>query len=440
MKILVLSDVLKIDEPKEITKGGELLTICTWRNPNFPPLFDYEVVVLDMRINVNEIPTECYSSEKGTYQNKAKENEKVLISTVRLGEINKQLLGGGVCILIAAQSRNIDIIQDFTYARTTAPGSLIENINKKQIPTYKWFEGNTYFNKLKLEITLTAGTNIELLSNKKVFKDYFNEKEKIEYYKIIRPYREDSFNKIAVNKVTGDSVAGFSEIGKGTLIIIPEKEGQDKLILENLIGIGKEFYKTRYSKEHISQPIWVNEYKSKHEKDVDKNLEEHRKKRTKLDSIKTLLYAGGDSLVDGIINVFEDFGYTAENTKKAFPTDIFIKEGKKLIFAIEATGTVNKISRTDKKITQVLDYIQTHSRDEKVILMANTHKDKEIKERPKENFTPTAVNFLEKNEVCMITTVELYNLWIKFIEGKISKEKITESLLNSNGLFKLTKQ
>jgi len=140
----------------------------------------------------------------------------------------------------------------------------------------------------------------------------------------------------------------------------------------------------------------------------------------------------------GIKKTFEWFGFNVEKSQKGFPIDLFIKDGDQLIFSIEATGTNKKIKNESKKIAQIFDYIQNREGEEKILLIANTYKDKEPKKRDKENFTEKVINILEKNNVCLLTSFELYSLWAEYITDKMTKDKIVDSLLNSNGILEIS--
>ena len=52
------------------------------------------------------------------------------------------------------------------------------------------------------------------------------------------------------------------------------------------------------------------------------------------------------------------------------------------------------------------------------------------------HFTKQVVEYLEPHGILLITTFDLYNLWLRMYEGKLSKEEIIEKLYTQKGIFK----
>ena len=45
------------------------------------------------------------------------------------------------------------------------------------------------------------------------------------------------------------------------------------------------------------------------------------------------------------------------------------------------------------------------------------------------------LKYAEHEEICLLSSVQLYNIYNKFLENEISKEEITEDMKNTNGIY-----
>jgi hypothetical protein len=150
------------------------------------------------------------------------------------------------------------------------------------------------------------------------------------------------------------------------------------------------------------------------------------------------LYASGDLLENATKKTLESFGLIIEKTQKDSTIDLIAyTKDKSKIFGIEVTGIAHNIKKDNPKLTQITTFDRQKENKEKPILLANTYKDLDPEERKsKEHFTKQVVEYLEPCGVLLITTFDLYNLWLQIHEGKLSKEEIIEKLYNQKGIFK----
>lgn len=187
------------------------------------------------------------------------------------------------------------------------------------------------------------------------------------------------------------------------------------------------------------EPSWLDKYKPKKLIEIEKNIKNLTSEKQDLSSYLLLLYSSGDTLENVVKKTLESFGLIVEKTRKGSTIDLIAyTEDKNKIFGIEVTGTSHGIRKNNPKLTQIMTFDMQKEDKEKPILLANTYKDLDPEERRgKEHFTKQVIEYLEPHGILLITTFDLYNLWLQMYEGKLSKKEIIEKLYNQKGIFKL---
>ena len=186
------------------------------------------------------------------------------------------------------------------------------------------------------------------------------------------------------------------------------------------------------------EPSWLDKYKPKRLIEIEKDINHLTSEKDDLSTYLLLLYSSGDLLEDAAKKTLESFRLIVEKTKKGATIDLVAyTKDKSKIFGIEVTGTVHGIKKSNPKLTQIMTFDLQKENKEKPILLANTYKDLDPEERKnKEHFTKQVVEYLEPHGILLITTFDLYNLWLQMYEGKLSKEEIIEKLYTQKGIFK----
>jgi len=199
-------------------------------------------------------------------------------------------------------------------------------------------------------------------------------------------------------------------------------------------------------------PTWLQNYISETEKNAIGQREkllhsasEYKEKIKIYQDINRIVWVCGNinkgkTLENSVKTLFEnEFDWVVTKTQSGFSIDLkAVCPKSKRKFAIEITGVKDKIKRSDKKCTQIFQYYSNEKTDEeeKIVFIANTYCNKEIKDRPKDNFSPDAEKVMKSMNVCMITTLQLFNLWKDMEKGKITKEAIVEKIYKTDGIFK----
>jgi hypothetical protein len=104
-------------------------------------------------------------------------------------------------------------------------------------------------------------------------------------------------------------------------------------------------------------------------------------------------------------------------------------------FAFEVTGVSNKVVSSTKKCVQITHYNWEKEKEEKIVFIANTYCDRDIKDRPKENFSKEVIETLKPLHVCLVTTVHLFGLWKEMKRGNITREEILNKMYETDGVL-----
>lgn len=445
VRMLVLSDKLNVEKisPEMLAEGNA--DFYNWSHyPNIPRLSDYEIAVLDMEIAKS-------NPYKGPFLGLRKEAKTLLES-------------GGVLTCLnyftASTRRETYFHRDDQHPAVIKTGDWI----RREI-NYDWIFDNGLLSALNVaQLDARIGKNLALTSKDKAFVEYF--KGVTEYHKTIdsiyskedeegnflgyvldTPSDDFDTKIIAVAKVTKKPIACAINIFKGVLIFLPQSNADPMTIIAQLYTIGKSEYEKNIEKieERPLAPEWLVNYKTTQELGLERDIEDLTRKlgqreleHKRFQKIDVLLYGTGTLLEDAVQMVLEEMGCTVERMEKSATIDVKAKMGS-MKFAIEVTGVDDKIYKKSNKFGQILQYLPYAEEDEKIVLLANTYRDKDLTEREgKEDFTKPVLRMAENNHFCLMTTKDLYSMWRGFLNDKPPKDMFAE-VFSTKGEFRYAK-
>ena len=213
--------------------------------------------------------------------------------------------------------------------------------------------------------------------------------------------------------------------------LIVEEIGSNK----NPFLIFPEMSELKSEKSEV--PSWVSDYKPEKLKEMESTLLKLEDDIKPLKDYLKLLYESGDELEKIVMKALNFLGLMAEKTKPGFPTDIIAHTpDEKHYFGIEVTGINDALKRDSKKITQLISFEQIKENDEKLVLIANTFRNLPIDQRlDKEDFSPDSIKFLEKFDVLLMTTWQLFQLVRDVIDETMERNTVILTLIESTGVF-----
>jgi len=183
------------------------------------------------------------------------------------------------------------------------------------------------------------------------------------------------------------------------------------------------------------------------ENDIDelnKKKIELKQQEAELASYKELLYETGIPLEEIVRKVFTELGFPPKTAKFG---EEYIIEFNNTIGIIECKGITRSISRRDFR--QLLDYVRNYETEPnlsnlkvKGILIANAWRNLKPEERGAKNkpIFPAGkdgvIERAERHHIALVNTVELFNIFCKFLDGKIEPRKILETIFKADGIVK----
>lgn len=132
-----------------------------------------------------------------------------------------------------------------------------------------------------------------------------------------------------------------------------------------------------------------------------------------------------DILISAVLKPLLTLDLKANLTDKGFTVGILAeKQDCSKKFGIEATGYTESIKKSNKKLTQVLEFERIKEHNEKTILIVNTYKTIPIEERKsREHFTKEVVEFLSPHHILLMTCYNMYQMVRDVIEKNPPQKK-----------------
>ena len=189
----------------------------------------------------------------------------------------------------------------------------------------------------------------------------------------------------------------------------------------------------------VDRPAWTEQYIPTLQQQLASKIKEDMNNlQNDYVSFMGLMHESGEKLVESVIRFFEFLGFTANKTEKAHPVDIKAIKSN-LEFAIEVTGINSAVTHKEGKVTQVISYVGDKADSEKIILVANTFRDREPKSRPTESFSQQTIKILQPFGVCLVTSFNLYKLWCKIQAKQLTIKQASDLLNQTVGLLEVDK-
>jgi hypothetical protein len=210
-----------------------------------------------------------------------------------------------------------------------------------------------------------------------------------------------------------------------------------KLILQNRYNLILE----------SETPEWINEYKLPEQLDVEYKIGEYEKEIKNLEgnieklqeplhhvnSFQKLLYETGENLRNIVLDALENLGAKVDRTDISQDDGRLIDPfGRKA--TIEVKGVEKSVKRKD--IRQLEDWMDTAKEkdnwESKGILIANTYIKNPLNKR-KEPFPNDCSKKAISEEICLITTTQLFKALQHLQENEFNQEDFWDSIFNTNG-------
>ncbi|MFX1293347.1 MAG: hypothetical protein ACFFD2_00615 [Promethearchaeota archaeon] len=190
-----------------------------------------------------------------------------------------------------------------------------------------------------------------------------------------------------------------------------------------------DIIKKRYLKGNIYQiefaekPSWIDNYQGGYESKLKIKLKD-------LNHFKRILYSYGKGLSYNVFELLEKLGFKAKWIEKEGKYDIEIDlDG--IIGIVKVKGL--KKFANNQHLRQLLDYYELERivKIVKGIFIVNHFREDEPKKRG-DPFTKDTIKLAERNEFCLINTVELFRQFNQFLENGINLQTLKKRILKTN--------
>lgn len=403
-------------------KGFTKVHCHDWGDENLPNIPDYNNVIINVVSLTNKITTEAFIQDN-----------------IRKG-LDTLLDSNGTLVAIGCPAQRTPIYE-------------IEGEQK----IFSGHQTNYDWCPIKLNITNESGTSVEF--NNPYFKEYFKNIRKWSYhFELPAKHKYDNvhlgvryYSKNRYGKYLAGIINYFisgQDWKSGDFIFLPcPTEITDieaiNFILEKLFNV---YQKT--PPPEWTQPIEVPGL-GNIQKNIESNLQRIRQiseetdklkeKKAELINYRGLLYETGSALEEIIRKVFTKLGY---KPKPPIFREEYIVEYDDKVGIIECKGNKKSIKRDDFR--QLLDYITQYDLEGKFeskgILIGNAWRLKPLKERNKSE-TPIfpkgkdgIIDIAAKQNIALVSTIDIFNVFCKFLEGKIRGKDIMEKIFSAKGV------
>ncbi len=268
------------------------------------------------------------------------------------------------------------------------------------------------------------------------------------YYQIVKEPQPSLQSTLAVVDDTNIVVGLQHMLGPGTLVILPPPSPsslhseQYFTTMSRIMDIARFYYEHAQRRIPVGDaPQWLEPYLVQRAKELAQQIETLNAEKAKYDNIAYVLYGTGEELEECVTLLLRELGLAVERQPKGANIDLKAKHaGLGLGFAIEVTGTKSTIQKDSNKLSQAWQHISdragTPEENDRLIIVANTQSHLDPKQRSRDSFSQHAVDLLSRNDVLMITTVQLYELWKSVQEGNMGAEEAVKRLYDSTGLYR----
>jgi len=404
-----------------------------YTNPtNAKSLFDYDIVVIDPDVVLldykSKIPLDVFIRYDWKVHGVIKKlNDKLK------KEISLLLKKGGLLVSL------LKPVKGFTYEYRGNYGT-----RSAYVTNYDWAPINKFDPKWQIESG--RGSRIKLSSEAHDFYQYLRMDNIywLAYFDNLEHIEEDS-NCLAVNDAN-KCISLEVNINKGSIIFLPflEHTNTSHIILQCATK-----YFTRKKLKYRPEPDWVKAYKLVNEDktlkeitDISNKIDQLKYDRKKIQErlnniryIKKLLYEGNDQLEEIVKLAFIELGFKLD--KKDDIDWIISSDDQKAI--LEITGSESTIDVI--KFRQLLNYLLTDlekTGEEKKAILVGNHFMNDPPNKRGPPFTQKAIEEAKIHSICLLSTVELFELICGFRKGLIDQKNIWQSLINTIGLYKST--
>lgn len=282
-------------------------------------------------------------------------------------------------------------------------------------------------------------------------------KKYIDYIEYRTTYENvEDKNVLMTIKGTKKVVSYYEKVGNGLLIFAPDL-AFDKTDYKKERTLEKKYYNdlaklnTVISQNEIDLPLYSKKYLLHNEESMISDIEKSKDKLNKLmidiekkeaklydlQKQKIMFTGTGTPLEINSVENFKEMGFSIiKYDPNSVDEDIVIKYKEK-IAVVEVKGVSG--SATEKHTSQIVKWKSEYHIENDIlpkgILLVNAFNEKELEKR-QEYFPNQMLKYATHQEICLLTTIQLYNIKEYLKNNPNEKEKIINEIFGTNGIYK----
>jgi len=294
-----------------------------------------------------------------------------------------------------------------------------------------------------------SGKSIQIVNEK--YNDFFKKYDGCFRYKAYTENVES--NKILNIKGTRKTISFYEEYGNGVILFLPEPTfghlGKSASTKE--LDFFKDIEKFLKELKNINVsplPEWTYDYKLPNEQNIINNLteidrkiaklkkekEEEKSKLEELQNEKRLFTACDNELEICVKDILERIGFSI--LKFGGNEEDIIAEHNDKTFIVEVKGLDKSAAEKNAAQTAkwLANYFVENEKKAKGILIVNGFKKKPLEER-QEIFPNQMLKYSIQQEICLLSTIQLLNIYYAIQANPNDREKIIDSIFKTNGVL-----
>jgi hypothetical protein len=240
-------------------------------------------------------------------------------------------------------------------------------------------------------------------------------------------------------------------IQKGNIIVLPSITNKTNAEIAVIFSEYDQFLKASKEDEvnRINLPDWVKQYTLGSESlelnklsilkekrtAIEKKIADQNDVLTYYDNLKQLIFASGNELEQIVESLFKEIGYQIEAKGKG--KDDIIMSHLDEVAVVEIKGV--KGSGAEKHAAQLMKWVNNYhiekDNNPKGILLVNAFNSKPINERTEDAFPNQMLPYCKQQRFCLLTSIQLLEIYLDFKDGKITFESIHNLLFATEGVL-----
>lgn len=308
---------------------------------------------------------------------------------------------------------------------------------------------------------------LEKLQLDREFKWNYKTGNRISFHKTLNTIKENihSYSSIALNPI-GTPLATVENTGQILSFVFPYKSNaiiflsfpgitydDCELILKDFLSdFSKDLHNLVHTKTTL--PEWTTSLLAPGEKEVvakysslqnqrekylqkiDKKIKGKEEQIQDLQNFKSLFASKGRRLENIVATIFKNIGFEVSSPNNNRVDHIISYDGK--VAVLEVKGRDNR-SAAESDAAQlekwVSEHIREHSSKPKGILVVNAFANTSPLERESETFPDQMLEYSEKRNHCLISGLQLFNLYYTIQEKPDDKPRLINALFETDGRY-----